>query len=163
HLAEHLRVARTDRRERAAAEPDIEPLRRRIVPHVVRIAAELDPTAWLKMVVEQLKTLALSVRDCDQLRVGRYGDALRLSKARNALDVRAALQAQHFYGVVAERRDEQALPRGIEREMIDPAFDARQRDRANRHQRFLRGQQRHPRTEHDTRQDNARHDSLWPT
>src|SRR5262249_5765755 len=54
-------------------------------------------------------------------------------------------------------------PRGIEREMIDPAFDARQRDRANRHQRFLRGQQRHPRTEHDTRQDNARHDSLWPT
>ena len=45
------------------------------------------------------------------------------------MDSLALAQIEHFDGVVAERANEQSLPRSIECEMVDATFDFRQWER----------------------------------
>src|SRR5439155_26432933 len=137
-FADHLAVGRADRRESAAAKSDEKALRRRLVSNVVRIVAEADALDRMKVAhVERLHNVALTVGDRDKFRVRYDGDPLRLAKASQAFDVSAALEIENLHGIVAECPDEQSLRACVERQMINPAFDAREIDRADQVERTL--------------------------
>src|SRR5438309_4377923 len=137
-LAEHLAVGGTDRRQGAAAESDEETLGGHIVPDVVRVLSEPNrPRRLVVGSVDELDPLPLAVCDCDELRVGNDGNALRLPKPGQTLGVTAALEVEHFDRVVSECRDVQSLRDGINAEMIDAALDARKIDRADEGERCL--------------------------
>src|SRR5215510_3232053 len=105
HLAQGLCTGRIDRCESTAPESDIEALRRSVVPDVVRVVAKTNRRAELIRVrIQQLKAFTCAVRDRDYPSLRDDGDALRLSKTLQALQVRAVFDVQHLNGVVPQRR-----------------------------------------------------------
>ena len=85
HLAEQLARGRINRRQRAIAESDIQPLGHRVVSHVVRVVAEPnDSSGSIVVRTKQLQTLTLPVGDGYGPRVRRDGDPLWLTESRQA-------------------------------------------------------------------------------
>ena len=60
---------------------------------------------------------------------GNINETLRRSETGDRVDALAFAQVEHFGGVVAQRADEQSFAGGVEIEVINPSFHARQRDR----------------------------------
>lgn len=81
-----MAVGWIDRSERTAAVSRVQTLRRRVVPHVVRIVAERDGFAEVVITtVNELQPFALPIRDGDDFRVGGKRNSLRLAESRQAL------------------------------------------------------------------------------
>src|SRR5262245_43644846 len=131
---------RIDHGQCATAEAYVDPLRRRVIPNVVRVVAQMNDGAGPMAVgAEQLQALALPVCDSDRPRVGYDGDSLRFAKPGKALEMRQRLRVEDLDRVVAERRDVQPAGRGIEGQMIDSPVDAWQVDCPDEHERSFRG------------------------
>src|SRR5437868_2014684 len=160
-IAELLGVRRIDTRKSAITESNVEPLRRRVIPNVIRIVPEPNGrTCAIVVGVQELETFTLSVRDRHQLRVRHNRDSLRLAEPGDTLNVRASLDVEHFDGVVTESRNEQSLAGRIERQMIDSAFDTWQFDGPCKRERLLRGRQLHGNEDHSDDNWNAHHACL---
>src|SRR6267378_4302115 len=137
-FAQHFPIGRADRREGAAAKSDEETLGGRLVSDIVSIVSKADSPDRMKVArVERLHTFALTIGDRDKFRVRHDGDPLRLAKAGQAFDVSTALEIENLHGIVAECRDEQSLCGGVERQMINAAFDSRKIDGADQGERRL--------------------------
>src|SRR2546425_78124 len=111
--------------QRTTSKSDEESLGGHVVPDVVRVVSEanaLDRTVVAG--VDELHTFTLAVRDGDELRVGKDRDALRLTIARQAFDVSASLDVDHFDGIVPKRRDVQSLRSGVNRQVVEAPLDA---------------------------------------
>src|SRR6267142_5535512 len=137
-FAQHSPVGGADRGEGTAAESDEDAFGGRLVSDIVSVISKSNCFDEMEVVrVERLKTFALPVGDRHKFRVRYDGDPLRLAKTCQAFDVSAALEIENLHGIVAECRDGQSLRACVERQMINPAFDARKIDRADRVERTL--------------------------
>ena len=101
---------------------DMDTLCRGVVTDVVGVAANLDrPTGRKRLRVDELKRPGVSVCHSDRAGFRHERDALRFVKTAQGSQVCVVCGIQHFDRVVAERRDEQPLPRRVESQMIDSA------------------------------------------
>ena len=139
HLAEQLARGRIDRRQRAVAESDIQPLGHSVVSHVVGVVAKPNDSAGSIVVgTKQLQTLTLAVGDGYGSRVCRDGYPLWLTKSQQASQMDACPYIKHLNSVVAKRGHIQALRCRIVRKVIDATLDVRELDRTHQCQWLLR-------------------------
>ena len=88
-FSDNLGGHRIDCGQCAVSEPHVDLLRRRVVPHVVRVIAQANHgTGPVVFRTDQLKTITLAVCDSDRSVVGDNGDSLGFTKPSKALEVR---------------------------------------------------------------------------
>jgi hypothetical protein len=138
HFTDDLGIRDGDRRESTAPESDIDTPGCRVIPDVIGVVTEPNRRPLTEIIgIQQLHTFSLAIRDRDQAGVRHHGDALRLPKPGQTLQVSAGFHVQHFHRVVPESRDKQMLACRIEGEMIDSSLDPRQFNRTDQRERFL--------------------------
>lgn len=106
-----------------------------VVADVVGILHAVDARLHCKRCGgDDVDPIRTAVRDDEPVRSGYVKHALRCAEASNRIASRP-LGIQHLDGVVAERRDEQAMVPRIRRKMIDAAGNARHRNDGQEFQR----------------------------
>src|SRR5215467_12233367 len=94
-LAENLRTVRIDCGKGATSKTDVDPLGRGVVPHVIRVITQLDRRPRPEIArVQELESLALSVRNSDQPGIRDGRDALRFAKAGQTPDVSVSFHVE---------------------------------------------------------------------
>jgi hypothetical protein len=86
--------------------------------------------------VENPHRAVTRIRDIDEIRLVRIGDALRFLEVANALNYLAGADIDHLYGVVSERGHDEMLPAAINRHVVDAPAHVRQREGRLEHQRL---------------------------
>ena len=129
HLTHDLAVRWIDRCQRPAPEADKQSFGRSIVTNIIGIVTERDRLRRTVLdCIDQLHALAVAVCDGDDFRIGNNGDALRLPKSRQALDVTPVPDIEHLHCVVAKGSDEQPLGRCIDGQVVNATFEFRKLD-----------------------------------
>ena len=78
--------------------------------------------------IVDLANTAFVICNKDAVEFRDVGNSLWCTKAGNRVNSVALAQIENFDGVIAERTNKQSFASEIEREMVDPSFDTRQRD-----------------------------------
>lgn len=115
-VAKSLSGGGVNNSQRAVAVADVNALRGAIVADVIRIVGENRRTVF-------------AVRYEDLVEFRNIGHTLRLVQAADRLKPFARAQVEDLQSIVAERRNKQPLAFRVDGEVINPAFDAGQRDR----------------------------------
>ena len=126
--------------ERAFAVADVDEFCRRVETHVVRVVEARELRGWrIGGSIERAKGAVVAIGEIETVRLPEHERARGLVQSGDGVQPLEPGDIEHFARVVAERRYDEPLRGGIAREVVEPAFHARQRNRVREPQRFRVG------------------------
>jgi hypothetical protein len=106
-----------------------EDLLRGVVPHIVGVIFQINTRELLERrgVVDPARAV-LVVGNRNPIRLGREADALRRLQVLDPIARLPSREVDHLHRVVPQCRHEQPVPLRVQREVVDPPLNPRQRD-----------------------------------